>query len=111
MKQLSGRGSRKDIASSIGFSKYHFSRLFKQYTNYTFCAYLCHRRIKVAEELLVTGLYEQGVQNIRSRLDERRERAHPALHLLAGEVAVGQADGGGMPAVVNAAGHDEELFL
>ncbi len=42
----------EDIASSIGFSKYHFSRLFKQYTNYTFCAYLCHRRIKVAEELL-----------------------------------------------------------
>lgn len=41
-----------DIAGSIGFSKYHFSRLFKQYTNYTFCAYLCHRRIKVAEELL-----------------------------------------------------------
>lgn len=41
-----------DIASSIGFSKYHFSRLFKQYTNYTFCAYISHRRIKVAEELL-----------------------------------------------------------
>lgn len=41
-----------DIAASIGFSKYHFSRLFKQYTNYTFCAYICHRRIKVAEELL-----------------------------------------------------------
>lgn len=40
------------IASSIGFSKYHFSRLFKQYTNYTFCSYICHRRIKVAEELL-----------------------------------------------------------
>lgn len=41
-----------DMASSIGFSKYHFSRLFKQYTNYTFCNYLCHRRIRVAEELL-----------------------------------------------------------
>lgn len=41
-----------DIAASIGFSKYHFSRLFKQYTNYTFCAYITHRRIKVAEELL-----------------------------------------------------------
>lgn len=41
-----------DIASSVGFSKYHFSRLFKQYTNYTFCAYICYRRIKVAEELL-----------------------------------------------------------
>ncbi len=41
-----------EIASSIGFSKYHFSRLFKQYTNYTFCAYITHRRIKIAEELL-----------------------------------------------------------
>lgn len=41
-----------DIAGSVGFSKYHFSRLFKQYTNYTFCSYICHRRIKVAEELL-----------------------------------------------------------
>lgn len=41
-----------DIASSVGFSKYHFSRLFKQYTNYTLCSYICHRRIKVAEELL-----------------------------------------------------------
>ena len=44
--------SLENIASSIGFSKYHFSRLFKQYTGYTFCAYISHRRIKVAEELL-----------------------------------------------------------
>ena len=42
----------EDIAESIGFSKFHFSRLFKQYTNFTFCDYLCYRRIKVAEELL-----------------------------------------------------------
>ena len=41
-----------DIASSIGFSKYHFSRLFKQYTGYTFCAYITYRRVKIAEELL-----------------------------------------------------------
>lgn len=41
-----------DIASSIGFSKYHFSRLFKQYTNCTFRTYVCHRRIRAAEELL-----------------------------------------------------------
>lgn len=44
--------SLDDIAASIGFSKYHFSRLFKQYTNYTFGAYITHRRIKVAEQLL-----------------------------------------------------------
>lgn len=42
----------EEIASTFGFSKYHFSRLFKQYTNYTFCNYLAHRRIKIAEELL-----------------------------------------------------------
>ena len=42
----------EEIAESTGFSKYHFSRLFKQYTGFTFCDYLCHRRIKVAEELL-----------------------------------------------------------
>lgn len=41
-----------EIASSNGFSKYHFSRLFKQYTNYTFCSYITHRRIKIAEKLL-----------------------------------------------------------
>lgn len=40
------------IADTFSFSKYHFSRLFKQYTNYTFCTYLSHRRIKIAEELL-----------------------------------------------------------
>lgn len=41
-----------DIASSVGFSKYHFSRLFKQYTNCTLGDYICRRRIKAAEELL-----------------------------------------------------------
>lgn len=41
-----------DIADAAGFSKYHFSRLFKQYTNYTPGAYICRRRIKAAEELL-----------------------------------------------------------
>ncbi len=41
-----------EIAASIGFSKYHFSRLFKQYTGFTFCDYLNYRRLKMAEELL-----------------------------------------------------------
>lgn len=40
------------IAESTGFSKYHFSRLFKQYTNFTFCDYLTYRRLKAAEDLL-----------------------------------------------------------
>jgi len=35
-----------------GFSKFHFSRLFKQYTDMTFCDYLNYRRIAAAEDLL-----------------------------------------------------------
>jgi AraC-like DNA-binding protein len=45
------------IADTIGFSKFHFSRLFKQYTNFTFCDYLNLRRIKAAEKLLVEPDY------------------------------------------------------
>ena len=41
-----------DIAANTGFSKFHFSRLFKQYTGYNFSDYLCFRRIKEAEILL-----------------------------------------------------------
>lgn len=44
--------SLESIAAQAGFSKFHFSRLFKQYTDYTFCDYLCYRRIKAAEEFL-----------------------------------------------------------
>lgn len=43
----------ESIADSSGFSKYHFSRLFKQYTGFTFCDYLNYRRIKEAELLLI----------------------------------------------------------
>lgn len=46
-----------DVADIIGFSKYHFSRLFKQYTNYTFCDYVTYRRIKVAEDFLASPDY------------------------------------------------------
>lgn len=42
----------ESVAYMAGFSKYHFSRLFKQYTDFTFCDYLCYRRIKAAEEFL-----------------------------------------------------------
>lgn len=41
-----------DMAASAGFSKFHFSRLFKQYTGFTFAAYVCHSKIRIAEELL-----------------------------------------------------------
>ncbi len=47
----------ESIASTTGFSKYHFSRLFKQYTGFTFCDYLNYRRIKIAEELLAKPDY------------------------------------------------------
>jgi AraC-like DNA-binding protein/mannose-6-phosphate isomerase-like protein (cupin superfamily) len=42
----------EDAAVNIGFSKYYFSRLFKQYTEYTFCDYLTIRRIRAAKEML-----------------------------------------------------------
>lgn len=42
-----------DLANMIGFSKYHFSRLFQQYTNFSFVSYINYRRLKVAEELLM----------------------------------------------------------
>ncbi|MCR5250119.1 MAG: AraC family transcriptional regulator [Lachnospiraceae bacterium] len=45
--------SLADIAAKTGFSKFHFSRLFKQYTNYNFSDYLCFRRIREAETLLM----------------------------------------------------------
>ncbi len=40
------------MADMAGFSKYHFSRLFTQYTGHTFCDYLNMRRIRAAESLL-----------------------------------------------------------
>lgn len=39
-------------ATFIGFSKYHFSRLFKEYTDTTFYEYLTNRRIQSAKVLL-----------------------------------------------------------
>lgn len=45
------------IANLAGFSKFHFSRLFKQYTGFTFCDYLNYRRIKQAEEFLTNPEY------------------------------------------------------
>ena len=42
----------ENMASHVGFSKFHFSRLFKQYTGFTFNDYLNYRRLKAAEELL-----------------------------------------------------------
>lgn len=41
-----------DVAKRFGLSKYYFSRLFQQYTHYTFCDYLTFRRLKAAEQLM-----------------------------------------------------------
>jgi len=41
------------IADISGFSKYHFSRLFKQFTNVSYYKYLNRKRIEMAEKLLV----------------------------------------------------------
>ena len=41
------------VAAQIGFSKFHFSRLFGQFTDTSFYDYLCARRIKAAETLLL----------------------------------------------------------
>jgi|UniRef100_UPI0006D1641E AraC-like DNA-binding protein len=41
-----------EAARISGFSKYHFTRIFKQYMNMTFYEYLNSRRVKRAEELL-----------------------------------------------------------
>lgn len=41
-----------DIAKIAGFSKFHFTRLFKQFTNITFYKYLNQKRIAQAELLL-----------------------------------------------------------
>ncbi len=40
-------------ADIAGFSKFHFSRLFKQYSGHNFYDYLCYRRIKNAETMLL----------------------------------------------------------
>ncbi|MCR1842680.1 AraC family transcriptional regulator [Murimonas intestini] len=42
----------EEVAAVSGFSKYHFTRIFKQYMNMTFYEYLNSKRVKRAEELL-----------------------------------------------------------
>ncbi len=41
------------VADTAGFSKYHFTRLFKQFTGYSFYKYLNQKRIECAEKLLI----------------------------------------------------------
>ncbi len=53
-------------AEYTGYSKYHFTRLFKQFSNTTFYDYLCIRRIKIAEELLINPDFSITEVAIRS---------------------------------------------
>ena len=45
--------SLDDVGSFSGFSKYYFSRIFKQYLGVSFSEYLRNKRIDVAEDLLI----------------------------------------------------------
>lgn len=47
--------SLEKVASVVGFSKFHFSRLFKKFTNTTFYNYLITQRIYKAELMLVNS--------------------------------------------------------
>jgi AraC-like DNA-binding protein len=64
--------STEQAATFTGFSKYHFLRLFKQHTGYTFHDYLNMKRIRVAEELLTTDMqvtdiaFHTGFNNLPS---------------------------------------------
>lgn len=51
-----------DIARFSGFSKYYFSRVFKQQLGVSFSEYLRHKRISMAEDLLIHT--KQSVQEI-----------------------------------------------
>lgn len=47
----------EDAAAMAGFSKYHFTRLFRQVTNVSFYKFLSQKRIAHAKELLISGNY------------------------------------------------------
>ena len=47
----------EEAASMAGFSKYHFSRLFRQITSTSFYRYVSQKRIAAAKEYLISGKY------------------------------------------------------
>ena len=60
-------------ADYVGFSKFHFSRLFKEYTDVTFYDFLLHRRMQAAKVLLtdtdksITEIaFQSGFNNLTS---------------------------------------------
>lgn len=56
----------EEVANLAGFSKFHFARLFKQFTGLTFYSYLVQKRISYAEKLLIdpnVTIIEVGLQS------------------------------------------------
>ncbi len=54
--------SLEDVASFAGFSRYYFSRLFKQFCGMSFPEYLAQKRLKAAVSMLVsTGMPMQEI--------------------------------------------------
>lgn len=47
----------EDVAEKAGFSKFHFSRLFKQFSGQTFYQFVSQKRIEHAELLLISQEY------------------------------------------------------
>ena len=47
----------EQAAQIAGFSKFYFTRLFKEYTNHTFYEYLTEKRIRAAEQMLLVPKY------------------------------------------------------
>ncbi|MBE5879659.1 MAG: helix-turn-helix domain-containing protein [Lachnospiraceae bacterium] len=62
--------SLEKVANIANFSKFHFARLFKQYTNSTFYEYLSQKRIMVAQELILKNIpvtdvaFQTGFNNL-----------------------------------------------
>lgn len=57
LEHYRGKITLDKIAKEVKYSKYHISRLFKQYMNITIVDYLIRLRIKKAKEFLLDGSY------------------------------------------------------
>ena len=70
--------SLEEVAAVSGFSKFHFTRIFKQYMNMTFYEYLNSKRVKRAEELL----YDKKMSITDVAMNSRRQRESMVQALL-----------------------------
>ncbi len=75
------------VSKQFGFSKFHFSRLFKQYTQFTFCEYLSFQRLKAAEfylsqpEMSITDIaFQSGFSSLStfSRVFKQQKNCTPS---------------------------------